>query len=99
MKVRLPEERLKDIVKELIFGIYPDFNKEGTYRLSQSNFSFYMDKNTDKKYAVYWHFEKALQLDNRLFMRLENFIGGELMTYVIDWFNEEFNEDAESVSF
>lgn len=99
MKIKLPEEKFKELVKTLIFGIYPDFNKEGTYKLPQSNFDFYMDKNTDKKYAVYWHFEKELQLDRKLFERLENFIGGELMTYVIDWFNEEFNEDAESVSF
>jgi hypothetical protein len=50
-------------------------------------------------YAKYLIDERALQLHKEVFDMLENFLGEDLMTYVIEWFNEEFGTNAESVSF
>ena len=50
-------------------------------------------------FAKYWVWKEELQLNPELFQRLEGYFGEDMMTYVIDWFNNEFDKDAESVTF
>lgn len=50
-------------------------------------------------FARYYVWKKELQLNMDLFLNLENYFGADRMTMVIDWFNKEFDQDAESVTF
>jgi len=54
--------------------------------------TFYFD------YATYREYEKELQLNREIFYSLEG-IFGDNMDYVVDWFNYNFGEDAEYVTF
>lgn len=58
----------------------------------------YYDDKTGERYAKYLPEFKELQLDENLFYTLDNFFG-EDMTMVIDWFNDEFNQDAETITY
>ncbi len=48
-------------------------------------------------FARYWIWKEELRLNHELFQTLENYLG-EDMTFVIDWFNREFDKSAESIS-
>jgi len=54
--------------------------------------------SNDFDYATYREYEKELQLNREIFYSLEG-IFGDNMDYVVDWFNYNFGEDAEYVTF
>jgi hypothetical protein len=94
------------LVGKLIKSIYPNFNKEGvniniTGQFKHDMYSvvlIYSDKQTDEWYVKYDHDDYQLQLNREVFETL-NSILGDMMDYVVDWFNNEFGEDAEYVTF
>jgi hypothetical protein len=55
-------------------------------------------KNGDHVFAKYRLWTKELELNTDLFFTLEDYFGDE-MTAVLDWFNQEFNQDAETVNY
>ena len=59
----------------------------------------YRDLETNKYYATYHEKNNELQLNRKIFESLEDFLGDEIMEYIIDWFNDEFNKNAESFTF
>ena len=94
------------VVEQVIKTIYPNFNKEGvniysTGQLSNDSYSVvlvYRDKETNEWYAKYDHDDYQLLLNREVFETLENYCGN-YMDYVVEWFNNEFNQSAEYVTF
>lgn len=90
-------------MSEFMKTIRPNFSKQGVIIYKgltpdEVRYVGYYDRQTSKRYAKYLPDFKELQLDRDLFYTLDNFFG-EDMTMVIDWFNNEFNQDAESITF
>ena len=94
------------LVEKLIKTIYPNFNKEGVNINSTGQFRHdlysvvlvYRDKQTDEWYAKYDHDDYQLLLNRKVFEKLDSILG-PYMDYVVDWFNNEFDKDAEYVTF
>ena len=93
------------MVGKLIKMKYPNFNKENSLQTTWSNgdesyIEFYDPKIKGGKgiFAKYWIWKEELQLNHVLFEFLENHLG-EDVTYVLDWFNQEFDKDAQSITF
>ena len=80
--------------------IYPDFTEENceTMEVGGDDESIieYFNEVTYARYNT-WTGELLLRTD--LFNELSDYFGEELMTFVIDWFNKEFKEDATSVTY
>jgi hypothetical protein len=92
-----------NLVRKFIKSSYPEFNKDEVEitkirPLKSQEYKSYIGED-GMYYAKYLIDERALQLHKEVFDMLENFLGEGLMTYVIEWFNEEFGTNAESVSF
>ena len=112
-ETELDKEQLKKIkiVKNFINTLYPNFNKEGVkiekrimdplaYQKRFEDIRYeYRDLETNKYYAIYHEKNKELQLNKKIFESLEDYLGDEIMEYIIDWFNYEFNKNAESFTF
>ena len=97
------------LIEKFMNMSYPNFNKERVKekkvmkvklmgKVIAWNYEF-IDSETNKKFATYDEIEKELQLNGEIFVRLRNIFGDVLMEHVIDWFNNEFNKDAEYVTF
>jgi hypothetical protein len=100
MKYIISESKMTRLVGELVKQVYPDFANGKCYVEEMGD----EDNPTihffnDIIYAKYnlWHEE--LQLRKDLFDTLESYFGEDKMVYVIDWFNDEFGMNAESVTF
>lgn len=108
MKYVISENRMISLVASLVNLVNPNFNKEdsgiATYSNGDNTYLEYYDK---KKYefkkpvvfAKYYVWENELVLNRELFAALEDYFGEEKMSYVIDWFNKEFDQDATYVTF
>lgn len=88
---------------EFMKSLMPNFSRENIdvrkrIRPSGEFYLSYNDKVTEERFAKYHPRLKELQLEEELFDKLEGIFGDE-MTAVIDWFNDEFNQDAESITF
>ena len=87
------------IVNDFIKTFFPNFNKKNVIITRSTSFEtwyFYDQKGT--RIAEYRHYDRELILNRDVFYLLENYLG-ENMTYVIDWFNNEFGFSAENVTF
>ena len=87
------------MVGMIVHSVYPEFKKGKCAEMDMGDsdnpeINYFLDKT----YARYNLWTKELVLNRELFEQLERFFG-EDMTYVIDWFNREFTQDAESISF
>jgi len=88
------------LVGELVKRVYPDFANGKCYVENMGD----EDNPTihffnDIVYARYNVWLQELMLREELFNTLENFFGEDKMSYVIDWFNNEFGMDAEYITF
>ncbi len=107
------QENIRRILKEetqgvtpvaiIINTLYPNFNKDNAIIKHQKTFAgadviVYNDPETNYFFCTYWVTERDLTLNEELFQTLENYLGEEEMLYVIEWFNNEFNKQAEYVS-
>ena len=57
------------------------------------------DNETNHIYASYTPTKRELHMDREIYKTLDNYLGEDAATYVIDWFNSEFDTDAEHVTF
>ena len=93
------------LVKKFMRSFFPDFNRQGTEvtkfgrPMGTTNLYTYRDMDDGSLYAKYDDASRELKLDAEVFDVLNNFLGDDLMTYVIEWFNEEFNQTAEYVTY
>ena len=59
----------------------------------------YFDNETDQRYASYHDHKRELHIDKDIQNTLNDYLGEDVATYVIDWFNSEFDTNAEYVTF
>jgi len=106
----LREETFKDETPVVVVlkSLYPNFNKEGvkiysTGRLKDDSYSVtlrYKDKETDEWYMTYDDDDYVIILNREVFNTLVNYLGGYTWEDdLVNWFNSEFNRDAEYVTF
>ena len=108
MDYSISGDRLAKLVGNLVLQHFPKFNNRdillGTKTDGDDTYILYYGF-TDKDrrhyiiYAKYYVWKNILVLNMDLFDKLENVLGDELMTGVIDWFNKEFDQDAETVTY
>jgi hypothetical protein len=103
MKYIIAENRMVDLMGDFMKSLIPNFSRENVdvrrrIRTTGERYLTYNDKETDERFAKYHPYLKELQLEEELFDKLEGIFGDE-MTAVIDWFNNEFDQDAESITF
>lgn len=110
MKYIISENRITDLVEQMVREVYPGFNSENagvaTYSNGDDTYLEYYNKDRRKWsngrpeiYARYYVWKNELVLSQDLFLTLESFFGEERMAFVIDWFNKEFDKDAEYIDF
>ena len=92
------------LIDTIIKSLYPNFNKDNAviqYKSSNAgrDIILFDDPETNYYYCSYWIEEREISLNSELYDTLENYLGEEEMLYVIEWFNNEFNQHAEYVTF
>ena len=92
------------LIDTIIKSLYPNFNKDNVviqYKSSDAgrDVILFDDPETSYYYCSYWIEEREISLNSELYDTLENYLGEEEMLYVIEWFNNEFNQHAEYVTF
>ena len=98
------KDRLVKLVGKLVHQVFPTFNQDQCVKYfhtsGDDSFIGYSDGlSNGKVFAKYYWVKKELQLNHELFDVLESHFGMDRMPVIIDWFNEEFDQDAEYVSF
>ena len=106
MRYIISENRMIDIVGKLVKTIEPNFTEEkasvGTHSDGDDTFLKYFEPRPNYRihtFARYYVWKNELVLSHELFNKLESYLGEGNMTAVIDWFNNEFDQDAETVTF
>ena len=108
MDYSISKERLAELVGALVLQHFPKFNEwdseVGTKTDGDNTHILYYGYRDENRkhpivYARYYVWRKELELNMDLFDKLESVLGEELMTGVIDWFNKEFDQDAENVTY
>lgn len=104
MKYVISESKLINLVDKFISHAFPTFNKEDAEVMKWDNGDEYYIEYFDKKkggrpFAKYYPFMSQLQLREDVFRALENYLGSGHMDFIIDWFNQEFGQEAENVTF
>ena len=110
MDYTISKDRLLRLIKKMLDLVKPNFNEEnaGVATYSDGDNTYLEYYNKDRKlykngrpetFARYYVWTKELVLDMDLFLTLEDYFGSEGMTFVIDWFNNEFDQDAETLAF
>jgi hypothetical protein len=96
-------DKMIKLVGQYLNFMYPRFNKKdvGVYEYEDRR-GFFVVVFTDIENGIYlatYHYgTKELQLSSSIFNELEGLLNDD-MEYVIDWFNNEFGEDAEYVTY
>jgi len=96
-------DKMIKLVGQYLNFMYPRFNKKdvGVYEYEDRR-GFFVVVFTDIENGIYlatYHYgTKELQLSGTIFNELEGLLNDD-MEYVIDWFNNEFGEDAEYVTY
>lgn len=104
MNYTISENRLVKLVEKLVHQVFPKFNKEDTEVMTWSNgdetYLEYFDKiKGGRPFAKYYPWKSELILHEDIFFTLQDYLGDDLMTAVIDWFNIEFEQEAESINY
>jgi hypothetical protein len=93
------------MVDSVIRTLYPNFNKDDVYMERRFPIGWsipldcYFDIETNLKYASIYKKKRELILNKEIYGTLENYLNEDVATYVIDWFNNEFDTNAEYVTF
>jgi hypothetical protein len=93
------------VVDSILKALYPNFNKDGAHLkkrkpLFWDHFLYEcFDNETDHKYASYNPRDRGLYMDIEIYKTLENYLGEDAAMNVIEWFNNEFDTEAEYVTF
>lgn len=104
MEYIIPKKRLLKIIETLIHEKFPAFNNIDAEMMTWSNgdetyLEYFDKKKGGRPFVKYYVWKNELVLEPELFFMLENYLGEELMSTVIDWFNDEFDQDAESITY
>lgn len=110
MNYKISKERILELVENIIHIYNPmfsnDFLEVSTYTgMGDDSFEKYEVPSENaiearkNFFGKYFFWKKELMLNQELFQNLENFLGEELMVFIIDWFNREFDQDCESITF
>jgi hypothetical protein len=107
MEYTISEDRLLKLIGKMVHHVEPEFNSEQSvvkeFKFDGDNYLIYHKQSDllDKPYvfARYYSDTKELELNPDIFFSLEDYFGEDKMTMVIDWFNQEFNQDAETVNY
>ena len=94
-------DKMTELVGDYMNSMYPIFNKKYVDTEEYEDTSGYpvIVFSYDHIYLGKYHYgTKELQLSTALFNELEGLFNDE-MEYVIDWFNNEFNLNAEYVTY
>ena len=106
MKYIIAESKIINTVREFINRLYPEFSK-GNCLIKEyllDVYKYYNVIESDGNEVIEWYAEyddklRELKLNRKIHDELDLFFGEDLMTYVIEWFNEEFDKRAEYVTF
>jgi hypothetical protein len=101
MNYTISIEKIINLIDKFIKFKYPDFSKENCHVMKDGNSDapYLVYFKGKKEFAKYHLWEKELQLKRELFEDLNNYFESPLMDYFIDWFNQEFSQDAEYITF
>ena len=96
-------DKMIKLIDNYMKTFYPYFkyeiSRQSFYETRSGHFVvYYSDPRNDFDFATYREYEKELQLNREIFDSLEGLFGDN-MDYVVDWFNYNFGEDAEYVTF
>lgn len=102
----LKEETQRETPVEVILNtLYPNFNKENaSIKYVKSKFNrdviTYDDPETGYPFCSYWIDFRELTLGYELYETLEKYLNRDTFDDdLLNWFNSEFNKDAEFISF
>lgn len=102
MKFTISHDRMVELIANMVKVLEPEFNerdvKVGTFSDGDNTYIGYFVSTKRHPVARYYVWKKELVLDLDLFNTLDNFFE-EGIIYIVDWFNKEFDQDAESVNF
>jgi len=92
------------LIDKMVEQLCPQFNYHDTLIATYSGgddtfLEYYSPDKPGKTFAKYYVWTNELQLNHELFHKLEDYFGGENMSFIIDWFNKQFNQDATTVTF
>jgi hypothetical protein len=92
-------------VDSILKSLYPNFNRDGAH-LKERKPLFWdrfiyecFDNETNQIYASYIPTKGELTMDSEIYKTLENYLGEDAAMNVIEWFNNEFDTEAEYVTF
>ena len=97
-------EKMIGLIGQYINAMYPDF-KDGVVDVEEHEridgkiwMEVYRKPNSEHVYAKYFNSKKELEIDLEIANSLESMFNDD-MTYVVEWFNNEFGADAEYVTY
>jgi hypothetical protein len=96
-------DKMTNLIGHYLNAMHPFFNNKDVYTEEYSDSRGYpvitfIDNKNGIFLGKYHYGDKELQLNERLFNELEGLFNDD-MEYVIDWFNNEFDLDAEYVTY
>jgi hypothetical protein len=103
MKYVIKENRMLGLVDKMVKQVFPKFNYRDTLVATYSNsddtfLEYYSPDKPGKSFAKYYVWTHELRLNRELFHKLEDYFGEEKMSFILDWFNKEFNQDADHIT-
>jgi len=104
MKYIITENRMVGLVDKMVKQVFPQFNYRDTLVATYSGgddtfLEYYSPDKGGKTFAKYYVWTHELVLNHELFHKLEDYFGEEKMSFILDWFNKEFDQEAESINF
>jgi hypothetical protein len=102
MKYIITESKFISIIDKLIRHRYPEFNKTDLkprlIKRSPMVGDYESYSTPDYFYFKYLPKHRELVLNSEIYDYLNTWLDGK-MEYVVEWFNNEFDRDAESIYF
>jgi len=98
-------EQYNTPVLTILKTLYPNFNKDNaSIKKSSSQMGndviLYDDPETGYPFCSYWIDDRELVLTRELFETFDSYLNMDTWTDdLLNWFNNEFNKDAEYVTF
>ena len=104
MRYIINENRMTGLVDKMVKQVFPQFNYRDTLIATYSNgddtfLEYYSPDKPWKSFAKYYVWTNELVLNRELFHKLEDYFGEEHISFILDWFNKEFSQDAETITF
>jgi hypothetical protein len=106
MKYIITENRMVSLVGNMIASAEPHFNKEDAEQFAEEDDGsvminyYYMNNGKPVLLAKYDTWRQSIRLNRRLFELIENHFGWPNgVMAVVDWFNNEFGQDATGVGY